>query len=290
HPLWLIHVLQRDWPAQWPVIVAANNRRPPLALRVNRRLVSRHAYLAELAGAGLSATLSPWCAAGVVLDRPVPVERLPGFAAGRVSVQDIAAQLVGALLDLAPGQRVLDACAAPGGKAAHALEIEPGIDLLALEKDPQRAARMQATFIRLQLVARCRTGDARCPQSWHDGLGFDRILVDAPCSGTGVIRRHPDIKHLRRAADIGSAVRVQTEILDALWPLLRPGGRLVYVTCSILAEENQGQVAALVARFPDARAEPVDLPVGAAAGLGHQVLPGDADLDGFFYAALTRTH
>ncbi|MDH3638137.1 MAG: 16S rRNA (cytosine(967)-C(5))-methyltransferase RsmB, partial [Gammaproteobacteria bacterium] len=147
---------------------------------------------------------------------------------------------------------------------------------------------LQDTFTRLQVRARCQTGDARYPDTWHDGGDFDRILVDAPCSGSGVIRRHPDIKHLRREADIGSYVQTQTDILDALWPLVRPGGKLVYVTCSVLPEENQGQIAALVARFPNARAEPVKLPVGAPAGLGYQILPGDADLDGFFFATLTR--
>ncbi len=288
HPQWLVRRLQRAWPDQWRTVIAANNARPPLSLRINRRRVSRATYLAALKEAGLAARPARWSNVGVILERPVPVAALPGFAAGEVSVQDVAAQWAGPLLDLRPGQRVLDACAAPGGKAAHALELEPDIELLALDKDAARLARLTDTARRLGLAARCVAGDARRPEDWHDGRGFDRILIDAPCSGSGVIRRRPDIKHLRRDADIEVYACVQTDILAALWPLLEPGGKLVYVTCSVLPDENCMPIAALRERYPGAQPLAVDVPVGTATGSGVQILPGEAELDGFFYAVLRK--
>ncbi|HEX7029321.1 MAG TPA: 16S rRNA (cytosine(967)-C(5))-methyltransferase RsmB [Gammaproteobacteria bacterium] len=289
HPDWLLAALQKDWPDDWEAIVAANNARPPMTLRVNRRARSRDDYLAELRAADIDAEAQPHAADAIQLAVPVDVNVLPGFAAGHVAVQDAAAQLAADIVDPRPGERVLDACAAPGGKTAHLLERCPDLaQLVAVDREAERLDRVAENLARLNLAATLLHGDAAKPETWWDGQPFDRILVDAPCSATGVIRRHPDIKLLRRQKDIASLASLQARILDALWPLLAPGGRLVYATCSVLAAENAGQIGAFVRRHPDAVATPLAAAWGRPSGFGRQLLPGEAGMDGFFYALLTR--
>jgi 16S rRNA (cytosine967-C5)-methyltransferase len=283
HPRWLLEQLAHDWPDDWQRICAANNSPAPMWLRVNERRTTRADYLARLKAAGLGARADERVATAIVLDEPQPVDALPGFAAGDASVQDVAAQRAAGFLDLAPGQRVLDACAAPGGKTGHILESCSGLDeVWALDRDARRLARVRANLDRLQLPARLVAGDATRPERWWDGRPFDRILLDAPCSAVGVIRRHPDIKVLRRPDDVARAVVLQSRLLRALWPLLAPGGRLVYATCSVLRSENDAQIAAFLSA-----AEASEGP-GTAQLSGCQSLPGDADGDGFYYACLLK--
>jgi 16S rRNA (cytosine967-C5)-methyltransferase len=232
---------------------------------------------------------------GLCLEHAVAVDRLPGFADGEVSVQDAAAQLAAPLLDAAAGMRVLDACAAPGGKAAHILERTPDVELIAVDIEAARVRRIEETLQRLGLTAQAVVGDAAQPAQWWDGRPFQRILLDAPCSATGVIRRHPDIKSLRRAADIDALAAAQAQLLDALWPLLEVGGLLLYATCSVLRRENEAQVETFLRRHADAREALLDVPWGRPLRHGRQILPGDSDensaaagMDGFFYASLTK--
>jgi 16S rRNA (cytosine967-C5)-methyltransferase len=287
HPPWLVEAIERDWPAQAEAIFATANVEPPLMLRANGRRSSRTTVLKALLAAEQPATAHPFLADGIVLPHSSDVTRLPGFAEGWFAVQDGAAQVTADLLDLKKGQRVLDACAAPGGKACHILE-RAKVDLTAVEAEPQRVPRIRQNLERLGLSANVVTGDAGNPDAWWGGKPYDRILIDAPCSATGVIRRRPDVRLHRRASDIAALGAQQWRILGALWPLLAPGGRLLYVTCSILREENEGIVAAFLDRHRDAAALPFTLPVGQAAAVGWQVLPGDGDLDGMYYAALTK--
>jgi 16S rRNA (cytosine967-C5)-methyltransferase len=280
HPAWWLDALRAAYPTQWEEIAAAGNSHPPMTLRVNRRHRPAGAdFLAELARAGIAARALDECA--LLLDKPVPVERIPGFREGRVSVQDWGAQRAAALLDARDGMRVLDACAAPGGKSAHLLELAD-VELTALEVDAARAARIGENLDRLGLGATVKVADAGRPQDWWDGRPFERILADVPCSASGVARRHADIKWLRRAADVVGFARTQAAILDALWPTLAPGGKMLYCTCSVFPAENGEQVRAFVARHPDARR----LPTGGAAD-GLQLLPGP-DHDGFYYALLRK--
>ena len=289
HPAWLLDTLRRDWPGEWRDIVAANVTRPPMTLRVNLRKTSRDVYRARLAGAGLTAHVSPHSVAGLVLESPCAVGDLPGFVDGDVSIQDGAAQLAAPLLDLAPGQRVLDACAAPGGKAAQILEMQSDLDVLvAVELDESRLIAVRDAFARLGLRGQLIRGDASTPSDWWDGIPYDRILLDAPCSGTGVIRRHPDIKRLRRANDIAPLVATQERLLEALWALLRPGGLLLYVTCSILPVENRLQIEKFLARHDDAREHAFPAAWGRGPGAGRQILPGEDEMDGFYYARLQK--
>jgi 16S rRNA (cytosine967-C5)-methyltransferase len=283
HPAWLLDELARDWPGEWRRICDENNAAAPMSLRVNERKTTRHEYLEKLHAAGIGARASPIVATAVVLDAPHAVEALPGFATGEVSVQDVAAQRAAGFLDLAPGQRVLDACAAPGGKTGHILEACPGVaEVWAVDRDAARLTRVSDNLARLGLGARIVAGDATRPERWWDGQPFDRILLDAPCSAVGVIRRHPDIKVLRRPEDVARAVELQARLLQALWPLLRPGGRLVYATCSVLRRENDAQIDAFAA------AAGATEPAGTEAGSRCQTLPGDADGDGFYYASLLK--
>lgn len=278
HPPWWIRRVRDQHPQDWRNVLAAGNVHPPMALRGNRRRSTPEAAAAELAEAGLSART--WPGGALLLERPVPVVRIPGFAEGRVSVQDIGAQAAAPLLDVASGQHVLDACAAPGGKTAHLLELAD-VDLLALDADPQRARRIDENLQRLGLSARVMAADCRAIDRWWDGRPFDRILADVPCSASGVVRRHPDIKWLRRSSDIGRFAAQQAEILDALWQVLAPGGKMLYATCSVFREENQDQVARFAASHADCHRLTIE------GQTDRQFLPC-ADHDGFFYALLHK--
>jgi len=290
HPAWLLALLREDWPGHWQDIVAANNRRAPMSLRVNQARMRRDDYLVRLAAAGLPARAHAASPVGIVLEHPCGVDDLPGFAAGDVSVQDIAAQLATPLLGAMPGMRVLDACAAPGGKLAHVLEQAAGnLEVTAVELEPARIPRMQDNLLRLGYAATpVVNANAALPSHWWDGRPYDRILLDAPCSGSGVIRRHPDIKLLRRADDIPRLADAQLQLLEALWPLLAGSGRLLYVTCSILRAENDRLITRFLERNRDAQALPIKVHCGETCGPGLQILPGEDDMDGFFYACLFK--
>jgi 16S rRNA (cytosine967-C5)-methyltransferase len=285
--------LRRDWPEDWERIVAASNARPPMSLRVNRRRIDRRSYAERLVAAGLTARPIPGTEAGLMLDRPCPARELPGFEEGLVSIQDGGAQLAAQLLDARSSDRVLDACAAPGGKTAAILErVGSDLEIVALDSDPSRLATLQENLARLGLTARVARGDAADPQGGGgDGwaaVPFDRILLDVPCSATGVIRRHPDIKWLRRSTDIPALCEQQRRILDAEWGLLAPGGRMLYVTCSLLAAENELQIAEFLARTPDARECPLAGDWGLPRRHGRQLLPTAGGSDGFYYALLEK--
>ena len=281
HPAWWVTRLRRDHPQQWQAILDASLAHPPFTLRVNARRGSVGDYLTELAAAGFDASqIGP---DAVMLERAVAVGRLPGFAEGRVSVQDAGAQWAARLLDPQPGMRVLDACAAPGGKTGHLLEYASDLDLTALDADPARLVRVRENLDRIGLAATLQAGDAAHPGGWWDGRAYDRILADVPCSASGVVRRNPDIKWLRRPEDLAGFARQQAAILDALWPLLAPGGTLLYATCSIFREENDDQVAAFLARHAG-RAIRRSLPEPLTDG---SLLP-HAEHDGFFYALLAK--
>jgi 16S rRNA (cytosine967-C5)-methyltransferase len=278
HPQWWIALLRRDHPRDWSSVLAAGNLHPPMCLRVNRRRTTMEDMKLELAAAGMGARQVGDDA--LLLERPVPTDHLPGFAEGRVSVQDAAAQRCASLLDVIPGQSVLDACAAPGGKCAHLLE-HADIEVTALDADPVRASRIAPGLSRLGLRARVHATDCTALDAWWDRRPFDRIVADVPCTGSGVARRHPDIKWLRRATDVAGFVRRQSAILDALWRVLGPGGKLLYVTCSVFRDENDDVLDAFCVRTQDARRR--DLPDGAAG----QWLPC-REHDGFFYGLLEK--
>jgi 16S rRNA (cytosine967-C5)-methyltransferase len=296
HPVWWAERLGRDWPGQWQMLLAANNTRPPMSLRVNARRTTAAAYAERLAAAGMPA--AAYGRQTVVLAAPVPVTRLPGFADGEVSVQDAAAQLAAPLLlasvrpEVSKG-RVLDACAAPGGKTAHLLELAD-LDVLALDSDAERLKRIDQTLQRLQLKAKTACADAADTAAWWDGTPFDAILLDAPCSASGIVRRHPDVRWLRRPGDIPTLAKLQARLLDALWPTLKPGGRLLYCTCSVFKAEGQDQIDAFLQRQagasvpsnPPAPGHLLPLPDNGDA-LGTPALPG-ASPDGFFYSLLEK--
>ena len=294
HPQWLLDRLKQDWPDDWQQIVAANNEQAPMWLRVNAMLATPAQYVATLAEQDIEASTHDDLPQAVRLASAVAVDELPGFRDGMVSVQDGAAQIAAAWLDASPGMRVLDACAAPGGKTAHLLELAANdLDLTAIDSDQARLARVRENLERLKLSATLLTGDATQPTQWWDGQLFDRILVDAPCSATGVIRRHPDIKLLRQDSDIVVLATLQGEILQNLWPLLAPGGRLLYVTCSILEQEN----SLVVDRFMDQQSEAREYKelrnynihdVMQRRRYGYQLLPGTDGLDGFFFACFDK--
>ncbi|MCK5360074.1 MAG: 16S rRNA (cytosine(967)-C(5))-methyltransferase RsmB [Gammaproteobacteria bacterium] len=289
HPEWLLTILQESWPNDWQEITAENNKQAPLSLRVNCLSNSRDEYLELLKSANISCSSSEIVASGITLETPCPVESLPGFNDGQVSIQDIAPQLAASLLDVKSGQRVLDACAAPGGKTAHIFESTAGnLELTALELDPQRLQRINQNMQRLGFEIEVLEGDACKTESWWQGKQFDRILLDAPCSGTGVIRRHPDIKLLRRKSDIERLAALQLELLRALWPLLKSGGKLLYATCSILPQENEETIDKFLAREETAIELNIDVHYGQSRQHGIQILPGDHNMDGFFYACLQK--
>ena len=287
HPNWLIDRLEQCWPEHYKTILGANDQPAPMALRVNLKHGSRDAYLANLTEQGIAAQASAACDCAIVLDQALNIDQLPGFATGHISVQDLAAQLAAKLLDVQPGQRILDVCAAPGGKTAAILEHHPDVAMLAVDLDAQRLQRVRDTLQRLQLQAETLVADAG-QSDWAGGRRFDRILVDAPCSGLGVIRRHPDIKLLRRDSDITALQNLQQRILAAAWLLLEPGGILLYATCSVLKPENEEQIAAFLNRHPDAEELPLPGDWGHTRPHGRQIFPGELQMDGFYYAKLRK--
>jgi 16S rRNA (cytosine967-C5)-methyltransferase len=289
YPAWLLKRIQTAWPNDWEQCITASNQHPPMSLRVNAKHISRDAYQAQLEATDIQAQPILHTTHGLQLDTPTDVHSLPGFEAGDVSVQDGAAQLAAHLLQLKPNLRVLDACAAPGGKTCHMLETEPKLTAcVALDIDAKRISRTKENLSRLNHTATLITADAATPDTWWDGELFDRILLDAPCSATGVIRRHPDIKLLRTPKDITHILKTQAALLDALWPLLTPGGIFIYATCSILPEENEAQIARFIKQHPDCIALSEPNTWGHATGHGLQILPGEYGMDGFFYSVLYK--
>ncbi|HIF18367.1 MAG TPA: 16S rRNA (cytosine(967)-C(5))-methyltransferase RsmB [Cycloclasticus sp.] len=290
HPSWLVNQLEKDWGAERVAdILHANNQYPPMSLRTNQHVGSRDAYMKQLKQTGINASANPFNTVGLTLDSPVNVDKLPNFWQGAVSVQDNAAQLAATLLDINDGQRILDVCAAPGGKTAHILESSPdGISLVAIDIDERRNLRVIENLERLKLNAEVLTVDGLEPDEWFDGKQFQRILLDAPCSATGVIRRHPDIKLLRKSSDIAALVELQNKLLHAIWPLLEKKGVLLYATCSILSAENSQQIADFMRQHTDAKIMSIDADWGQSCEYGQQILPGENNMDGFYYACLTK--
>ncbi|TNE77817.1 MAG: 16S rRNA (cytosine(967)-C(5))-methyltransferase RsmB, partial [Gammaproteobacteria bacterium] len=290
HPQWLLDTLGQAWPEQLEALLAANNLQPPMCLRVNRTRGSREQYQQRLAEANIQASATAHSDDGLLLQQPCDVNSLPGFASGDVSVQDEAAQLAAPLLDTSPGQRILDACCAPGGKTGHLLELLQGdAEVVALDVSPLRLQRVEENLERLGLQAALIAADALDTDSWWDGRPFDRILLDAPCSATGVIRRHPDVKLLRSPADIAKLAALQLALLKALWPLLKEGGMLLYATCSVLPGENDQVVEEFLRGTPGVELEPVPTGAGIATSAGRQLLPQPEGHDGFYFARLKKT-
>ena len=289
HPDWLIQQIEQDWPMQAQQIFQQNNEQPPMALRVNLANISQYQYLQKLRDQGIEAEAVSFCRSAILLNKPAVVDILPGFNEGWVSVQDTAAQLAAELLDVQIGHRVLDVCAAPGGKAAHILEHQPKVrELVAVDIDKLRLQRVNDNFQRLKLSAKLIVGDASKPEDWWDGQLFDRILLDVPCSALGVIRRHPDIKLLRRAEDINTLQVLQQRIMTAVWPLLAPGGIMLYATCSILKQENEQQIEAFLATNANAIEVPINADWGLVRRYGRQILTGESAMDGFYYALIRK--
>ena len=289
HPRWLQKSLKAFWPEHWEAICAANNAHPPMILLVNRRHQGRDDYLALLTESGIEASPCQFSADGIVLAKACDVRELPGFQEGWISVQDEAAQLAAGLLDLAPGQRVLDACCAPGGKTCHLLEAEAGLKaVVAVDLEAKRLVRVQENLDRLGLDAQLIAADGRDTAAWWDGQPFQRILLDAPCSATGVIRRHPDIKLTRQPDDIAALAVLQGELLDALWPTLAVGGILLYATCSALPTENTEVIEAFLGRTAGARELDLDTQAGLKQAHGRQLLAQEGGHDGFYYAKLIK--
>jgi 16S rRNA (cytosine967-C5)-methyltransferase len=293
-PVWLADRLRADWPVRWTQLLAAGDAHAPMWLRVNSRHATAGDYLAMLREAGIGARAEERVPQAVLLDAPCDVENLPGFAQGLVSVQDLGAQCVAFPLGLRAGQRVLDACAAPGGKTALIAEREPDLaELIAVDIDPQRLARVRQNLSRENLRATVVCGDGGAPAAWWDGVPFDRILLDAPCSALGVIRRHPDIRLRKSPSDIDKLPQIQTRLLSSAWSMLAPGGRLVYATCTVTRSENRDLLAAFVKSTPGAVTLPAEEwegwpNLGEADEYGRQILPGEAGADGFYYAALIK--
>ncbi|MGF1698402.1 16S rRNA (cytosine(967)-C(5))-methyltransferase RsmB [Vibrio lamellibrachiae] len=283
HPSWILKMLQESYPEQWEAITESNNSKAPMWLRVNRQHHTRDEYLELLKNEDIEFTTHPEAADAIKLTVPCDVSNLPGFEKGWVSVQDAAAQLAVDYLEPQEGELILDCCAAPGGKTAHILEHTKDTEVVAIDCDAKRLDRVYDNLDRLQLNADVICGDARYPEEWWQGEQFDRILLDAPCSATGVIRRHPDIKWLRRATDIDALVELQSEIMDAMWKQLKPGGTMVYATCSIHPKENSLQVTDFLARTENA-----ELTGSEPSAPGRQILPSEDDMDGFYYAVLKK--
>jgi 16S rRNA (cytosine967-C5)-methyltransferase len=297
HPEWMIEKIKTSWPNDWHAILNANNQHPPFSLRVNQCHFTRDDYILRLS-AGMSAEIIPFTHTGITLAEPVDVKQLPGFEVGDITVQDGAAQLAAELLEVTPTHRILDACAAPGGKTTHILEIISAASqklkisqqypLIAIDSDAGRLQKVQENMLRLKLSANCIAADASDIQSWWDGNLFDRILLDAPCSASGVIRRHPDIKLLRRVTDIAKLVDMQLRLLEALWQVLIPGGLLVYATCSVFPDENTGVLETFLANHPDVTEGKIAAGWGKECTVGRQILPGMHGMDGFYFARLRK--
>jgi 16S rRNA (cytosine967-C5)-methyltransferase len=289
HPDWLLAEIQRDWPDRWREILDENNRQAPLWMRINRQKADKTKLQGLLKDAGFEVGEHGLARDAISISPAAAVTRIPGFDQGWLSVQDPAPQLARDLLDPRSGERILDACAAPGGKTAHLLESCPGLDLTALDKQPQRAAQIEQNLARLDLSATVLSADAMDTGAWWNGIKFNKILLDAPCSATGVIRRHPEIKWLRSKAQVDAVLQVQAGLLNALWPLLEAGGILVYATCSILKRENSGQIGRFLEQHADAMLAGPVVEWGTAGPLGRQIMPGEAGMDGFFYAVLRKS-
>ena len=289
HPDWLIQQLREDWPDCWPALLEKNNENPPMHLRVNLSIGNRQQYLEKIENAQLTGNALNMVDSAICLSQAVPVEELPEFSSGHVSVQDVGAQLAVSLLELSSGLSVLDACAAPGGKTAHIYETESGLaKLVAIDKDANRVALLESTKQRLRTKMQIVQADARQIESWWDGDLFDRILLDAPCSASGVIRRHPDIKILRRAEQMPKLRQTQAQLLLKLWPLLKQGGRLVYATCSMFKQENDNQIEKHLHKHDDVRVLTINEDWGTPTKYGRQTLPTIDDADGFYYAILEK--
>lgn len=288
HPLWLIDPIKESYPENWQEILEANNTHPPLALRVNPTKTTRNDYIDTLTKNNFQAQSIPETQNGIILESPISVDELPDFSKGFVSVQDGAAQLAAELLELESGQHVLDACAAPGGKLTHLLELQPNATAVAVEKDADRIHSIKENLARLKVNAEVICSDASDVKAWWDGKLFDRILLDAPCSASGVIRRHPDIKLLRQPEDIPAFAEEQLHLLESLWPLLKHNGILVYVTCSIFPEENEDVLKVFLAENPDAEEIKINADWGMPLEIGRQILPGQHQMDGFYYAKLRK--
>ncbi|CAK9886470.1 MAG: Ribosomal RNA small subunit methyltransferase B [Candidatus Erwinia impunctatus] len=286
HPSWLLNRLKKAWPAQWEAIVSANNQRPPMWLRINRCYHSPESWLTLLRNEGYEGEIDPRYTDAVRLTTPLSVNLLPGFSEGWVTVQDASAQQSVALLAPQEGETILDLCAAPGGKTTHILEGAPSAQVTAVDVDSHRLGLVRENLHRLKMQATLICGDGRTPEKWcEDNQQFDRILLDAPCSATGVIRRHPDIKWLRRDSDIAELAKLQREILEAIWPYLKDGGVLLYATCSIMPEENSHQIAQFLSRHDDAKLQPE---THHDSNVGLQYLPTAEGGDGFFYAKIVK--
>ena len=289
HPNWLLKEIQKDWPEQWQGVIDANNRQAPLWLRINREKTDEANLRNDLKNAGFEVSDHPFARDAISISPAAAVAKIPGFEKGWLSVQDPAAQLARDLLDPRPGERILDACAAPGGKTAHLLESCNEIELTVLDKNAQRIEQISQNLHRLGLNAATITADAAATETWWKGEKFDKILLDAPCSATGVIRRHPEIKWLRSSEQVDKVTQIQAGLLTALWPLLKDGGLLVYATCSILKRENNQQIHQFLEQHADAVTEVPVVEWGMASPVGRQILPGDAQMDGFFYAVLRKS-
>ncbi len=287
-PDWLLGKIKKSWADDWQQVLEACNQRAPMVLRVNLLQQSRDDYYQKLLSTGFKANVSEVCDTAIILDAPSNVHELPDFSEGAVSVQDTAAQLAAGLLDLKSGMKVLDACAAPGGKTGHILENCEGLDVIAVDNSETRLVRVKENLDRLSLKATLLAVDAGAVDNWAKDIMFDRILLDAPCSATGVIRRHPDIKCLRRPDDIAGLQEQQRSLLTNLWSKLKPNGKLLYATCSILPQENEKQIAAFVAQTDDAEAQTIEAEWGRALSYGRQILPNEQAMDGFYYAVLVK--
>lgn len=289
YPDWIRARIEKDWGPQSSALLVAGNQRAPMVLRVNTDATNRDDYLNLLTAQSIAARAHPLIAQAIILQKPLEVEKLPGFKEALVSVQDSAAQIAAGLMQCQPGMRVLDACAAPGGKTLHIMQSCKNIDMVALDKDELRLRRVAENLQRADLTAQITCGDACNPQTWFEGNRFDRILLDAPCSASGIIRRHPDIRLLRQPRDINKLVTLQQQLLASMWGLLKPGGRMVYSTCSIFKAENEDQVAIFLSSHQDSVERPLNtVQWGIQRPVGRQILTGSNDMDGFYYACLEK--
>lgn len=288
HPAWMEAMLSKCWSAQFAQLIAANNQHPPFSLRLNTRKISRDHYLQLLSDADIGAKPTQYSPYGITLEQACDPRKLPYFAEGWLSVQDEAAQLSGDLLELSPNLRVLDACSAPGGKTGHLLELEPSLHLTALDADERRLTRVRENLARLGVSAEVVCGDGTTPNDWWDGELFDRILLDSPCSATGIVRRHPDIKVLRTPEELDKLGELQAQLLKSLWSLLKPGGILLYATCSVMPKENTRVIEAFIARQQDAICDELMVEWGLSQPCGRQLLPQLDGHDGFYYARLRK--